>query len=210
MSEHQSHEGLKRTIERQLLQMGFSPFRGDLGRELFDHLLEEVRDDRFLVRVVVVERAHRDPGPLCDPIRGERISPFRRQDLPGRFANGLDQHLRSPLRRRSTASEGIVLFFHHSIPRVQVSSDRSVNDRDRLASPIQVRRRIDSIGTTSARGVSGCSSGRKKRQNTIPDGRPSVSIQLGTPGSSCARTIRNRPSDSSVVCLRLRDDGRWA
>ena len=40
--------------------------------------------------------------------------------------------------------------------------------------------------------------------DTEPLGRPSVSSQLGTPGSSCASTIRQLPSGSSVVLERLR------
>ena len=44
------------------------------------------------------------------------------------------------------------------------------------------------------RGVVDVALGRKKRQNTRPNGRPSVSSQFGTPGSRCAITTRNEPS----------------
>src|SRR5206468_7128013 len=65
-------------------------------------------------------------------------------------------------------------------------------------------------GTTSARGVSISPSGSMKRQNTSPNGRPSVSIQFGRPGSRWARIIRKLPSRSSTVCARLRETCRFA
>ena len=46
------------------------------------------------------------------------------------------------------------------------------------------------ITVIRATGVSTSPSGMKKRQKTSPKPRPSVSIQLGTPGSSCAMTMR--------------------
>jgi hypothetical protein len=65
-------------------------------------------------------------------------------------------------------------------------------------------------GTTRARGVSISPSGSMKRQKTRPKARPSVSIQLGTPGSRWASTMRKLPSGSSRVCLRFRDTMRLA
>ena len=70
--------------------------------------------------------------------------------------------------------------------------------------------RISVSFTSFPCGVSISPSGRKKRQNTIPKPRPSVSIQLGTPGSSCAITMRKLPSGSSVVFARFRLAGRCA
>jgi hypothetical protein len=58
--------------------------------------------------------------------------------------------------------------------------------------------------TTSAIGVSISPSGRKNRQNTMPNARPSVSIQFVTPRSARAIIIRKLPSSSSFVLARFR------
>ena len=47
------------------------------------------------------------------------------------------------------------------------------------------------------------SSGNRKRHQTIPSVRPSVSSQFGTPGSEPAITTLKLPSGSSVVWVRL-------
>src|SRR5262249_29251551 len=48
----------------------------------------------------------------------------------------------------------------------------------------------DATWTTFVRGRPGASSGSRKRQKIVPEGRPSVSSQFGTPGSRSATTIR--------------------